>query len=1093
MNGTDDQTPEEESVAQATASGTVSDLLPSSSIDARPEGAFAATDPGGDIIVQAAAKERAQRFPITQWDKYEFLAVLGEGGMGVVYKARDLQLGRIVALKFIHGDSPVMSERFLQEARAQARLNHINICRVYEVGTVEGKPYIAMEFVEGKSLDQIHSELNHHDKVQLIRDAALALHDAHRLGVIHRDIKPANIMVERKPDGRRRPVVMDFGLARESAENRGLTETGAVMGTPAYMPPEQARGRARYLDRRADVYSLGATFYEILTGQPPFTGQEIIDVLLAVLNEDPRPIRTLAPDIPTDLGTITHKCLAKEPGQRYDSARALAEDLQRYLDGEPILAKRISTLQSLSRRARKNKPLVALAAALLGSLIGLITYGVKIRLDAQQHERRANLERDLAQKIKDMEWMMRSSRQLPLHDLGNEKVLLRKRMQQLQRELQSYGALGRGLIHYALGRGHLALQEYEPALAQLQQAAQDGNQSGELHFALGLVLGKKFEQAMYEIRLSGGGEWAKQQRKKLEPQYLLPAIAALQRSREANIDSPGYLEALIGYYQRDYDKALQLASTARQTAPWLYETDKLGGDIHLERALLARDTGHDDEAWNEFAASVHSYEAAAAVGQSDPQVYEGLAEAWIRHVEMAALRGQPTETAYAAAIAASAKIERVDPESVAGPLKQAFAATATMATLGGGRNSVAMAERGLSAALRLLQRQPDNPYATEQAAVFYAFLGEDARAHGRDPTQFLLQAIEGLEHTLRIYPQFLWGMNDLAALYASLANEQALRGNPQLRATLEKALTGFTRAATIDSTYVHALSNQMEIYAQLMAVFRTENEVSESLARGDEVFARCISVNANHASCYSNYFRIYALAAHRTFLIGHDPHPLLARALPAYEQSHKLGGPALDAEQTAVLAQWLEAADSVRRRRDPGPALAAMQAALQRCLAIATEDVTCKTLAVRAEWVSADWLALQGQSPAPALQRALQEATAVTRSPASYPDKWQVLAQTHLRLAQAELSRPTVRADQVAAGLTAVDKIFQINPNHALGLATRGALLLQLARSGTDRAARLAAAHEAITSLEQAVRIDPFLSSDYAPVLDKAKSLAAAP
>ncbi len=296
-------------------------------------------------------------FPAPHWDKYEFVEVLGRGGMGAVYKATDRRLGRPVALKFIHGDDRGMIQRFLQEARAQARLDHPHICKVYEVGTVDGKPYIAMELIVGQTLDRSCARLTMTEKLQLLTDAAAAVHAAHAQGVIHRDLKPANIMVERLADGRLRPVLMDFGLARESSTEQGLTESGAVMGTPAYMSPEQARGDARHLDCRSDVYSLGATLYDVLCGRPPFTDHTVVNVLLKVLNEAPPPLRSQAPLIPEAVERIVSKCLNKEPTQRYPTALALADDLRRYLGAQRITARRLSYSYRLGYWTRRNRSL----------------------------------------------------------------------------------------------------------------------------------------------------------------------------------------------------------------------------------------------------------------------------------------------------------------------------------------------------------------------------------------------------------------------------------------------------------------------------------------------------------------------------------------------------------------------------------------------------------------------------------------------------------------------------------------------------------------------------------------------------------------
>ncbi|HZI03106.1 MAG TPA: serine/threonine-protein kinase, partial [Archangium sp.] len=318
-----------------------------------------------------AATGRGEESSGSGWDRYELLELLGRGGMGEVYKARDRRLGRTVALKFIRGADPARAMRFLQEARAQARIEHPHVCKVYEVGEVGGKAYIAMPLIGGQRLDQAATSMSLPERVQVMREVAGAVHEAHRLGVIHRDLKPSNIMVERGEDGRLFPVVMDFGLAYEMTQGHGLTESGALMGTPSYMAPEQARGDVRNIDRRSDVYSLGATLYELLTGVVPFTDSTVVGTLAKVLHEEPSALRKHVPQLDSDLETIVLKCLSKEPGQRYASARALAEDLGRYIDGEPILGQRPSLLYRLRRYARKHRTLVAVSGLFLASIVVL--------------------------------------------------------------------------------------------------------------------------------------------------------------------------------------------------------------------------------------------------------------------------------------------------------------------------------------------------------------------------------------------------------------------------------------------------------------------------------------------------------------------------------------------------------------------------------------------------------------------------------------------------------------------------------------------------------------------------------------------------
>src|SRR5678815_5445351 len=216
-------------------------------------------------------------FPVAYWDRYSNVRFLGQGGMGKVFLAVDTRLHREVAIKFVRGDDAEHVRRLIAEARTQARVSHERICKIYEVGEVEGKVYIAMQYIDGKPLGSLAGELTLEQKVMLIRGAAEGLHEAHRVGIIHRDIKPSNIMVERGDDGEIRPYVMDFGLAH-SAQEAGATLSGAVLGTPRYMAPEKAQGDTAKLDRRADIYSLGATLYHLLTGQPPIPGLSLIHI-----------------------------------------------------------------------------------------------------------------------------------------------------------------------------------------------------------------------------------------------------------------------------------------------------------------------------------------------------------------------------------------------------------------------------------------------------------------------------------------------------------------------------------------------------------------------------------------------------------------------------------------------------------------------------------------------------------------------------------------------------------------------------------------------------------------------------------------------
>jgi serine/threonine protein kinase/Tfp pilus assembly protein PilF len=379
---------------------------------------------GSDGLQDAASGQSLLRAEIAV-PGYEILGKVAHGAMGVVYKARHLQLKRLAALKVIREGAHASADqlaRFRREAGAAARLQHPNIVQVYEIGEFGGLPYFAQEFMDGGSLGQRlrASLLPHREAAQLVATLAQAMQTAHQAGIIHRDLKPDNVLLNSSGICK----ITDFGLAKQMDDDSSKTQSYAVIGTPNYMAPEQASGRTREIGPLSDVYALGAILYACLTSRPPFNAETAVDTLGQVRSEEPVPPRRLQPKVPRDLETICLKCLEKQPCRRYGSAQALADDLQRFINNEPIQARRVRLWERAAKWMRRRPAAAVLVGVLLAVSLALPIAGLQYydELDRRWQSEQTRLTK-ARKELRELE--ARAHTTIDMEDLKKAKQLLK--------------------------------------------------------------------------------------------------------------------------------------------------------------------------------------------------------------------------------------------------------------------------------------------------------------------------------------------------------------------------------------------------------------------------------------------------------------------------------------------------------------------------------------------------------------------------------------------------------------------------------------------------------------------------------------------
>ena len=554
-------------------------------------------------------------FPLNIDHRFEYIKDLGKGGGGLVCLAYDHKLQRKVALKFLLSSDLIDIKTLFKEARAQAQLKHESICQIYEVLEAEGQIYLVMQYIQGDELEHLSDQFTLEQKLLIIEKILRGLHQSHTQGIIHRDIKPSNILVEVSDQGEIKPYLIDFGIAHAHNQLRqDVLVTG--IGTPIYMAPEQADHESIHIDRRADIYSMGATLYHLLCGFPPVKVNDTTATTSRKWTEFlGEPLMSFAESVPEDLQTLILKCLQIEPNSRYSSAKELADEIEKYLNGDPISAHKGSAYR-VKKKIRKNKLLVSITSVFL---LALISTGGWFIYESHQQSIREELIQDFTSRVENLEARVRFTYMAPLHDISPAIEKWRLEIKELEKEIESLGEIAYGPGHYAIGRMHYAFQEYDDALEHLNLAWESGFQQPRVAYILALTNGAIYQRQKNIINSIQYSEARKDKLAFIEKKYRKPAIKLLEKGMQA---SPyrSMARAKLLYYLENYNKALEEISQEKHFPIWFYQHRMLEGDIYLALAEKYSNSRDNDKVFTNIKLASKKYNSAMEVAPSNFQL-----------------------------------------------------------------------------------------------------------------------------------------------------------------------------------------------------------------------------------------------------------------------------------------------------------------------------------------------------------------------------------------------------------------------------------------------------------------------------------------
>lgn len=999
-------------------------------------------------------------------DRYEILALLGAGGMGQVYRANDAVLGREVALKILRGDDPQLFARAQREARHQSRVNHENVGHIYEVGKLDEKPFVAMQLVEGRDLGAVLDELSLFDKVDILRQVAEGVQAAHSTGLIHRDIKPGNVLVEPRESGWHAWVV-DFGLAVDPSQP-GMSVTGDMVGTATYMSPEQIRGERSQLDRRSDVYALGATLFEVLTGRGPFVGENPVQVLMQALHDEAPSLRRIARGLPFELEIIVAKCLEKDPERRYASARLLADDLNRFLKGEPVLA------QPPSRVYRWKKWLIRhrFVAAVIGTatllILGSLAVAFRARWEAGETARYA---REFGREAEQVATRLRIAQLAPRHDLAAEKEVLAERMSRLEARSRRLGglALQPGLV--AVARTQLALGELAEARQLLDEVRSLGRDDPELARLRGRTLFLLYRQRLASIRRLDP-RWRDVELLRERESLLEPALAAFS----AADDLDDLDRARVAMLAEDLHSAETSATAAVAASPWDHEPKLLLADILAESAQGSFEDGSMDAAVELLARAREVLRQAREIGRSDPQVYRQECSLAELRFEVALVGSLPVPEDTASFLEPCDLAVGTDSSSATSLARRAgLRRHLASRALRQGADPLKDLNRAIEDGERALELDGRVTDALYQTGVAYSLRANHAEGSDSEINDDLTRAGELLERCIQEAPKFIpcrvsLGVNGL---------ERGIHLDNQgldAREIFLGAISAFEEAIALAPSLA-VLHNNLAYTSVYLAEVSLEAGVDPTprLASARESLRRSIELAPDYASARLSLGESYRVEASYLYDQALDPSTAVEQAARAYGLALELDPDRFYAALLSFQTQLLGADYRLENALDGERLPDSVRAALETAERIGSEPLPCE----RAEFLIREATAASSES----LLGEAQALASRSSCPLAESRAWR-------RLATAEALRGKDPAASLRRGLEALHGYLLESPRDSEAVALGAEFELEIARSTRDPLGSRAAAERALTAWSRALELRPMAAPRWAASVEASRSLA---